>query len=417
MSPVLATSAIGRAVIAYDLPKVPGAQNALQEAGALLDMAAEIEHSLMVQYLYAGFAAVQSAAGQQPNKLLRDIAVEEMGHLLTVTNIRLLLGLEPYLRRQDESPQEGFDPYPFALEPLSAASLAKYVAAESPSENVELEPGDKKAFDDVLTRLKQKSGTLIHRVGLVYMRLFYLFQEDDNSDQEWREASIAAAWGEKWHIADADLVGGDARQSDYIEWEEEENFLGLKVVGKKSVREAIAKVAGQGEGGEQPAVGEPSHFLRFLRLFAAVESEVLSRPVPTMGADDITAEPAVTLTRLFDLRYEMLLVVLQRFFLASGATRKVLRVWCEDEMRLVLAGLYRLIVKHPREAGMDPAAAPAAPYFNMPSSPVPIDDASLLQRYATAKHLSAAMIDLAVSMGVDKSDQAFKRIAAQDAAL
>ncbi|MER8785852.1 ferritin-like protein [Mesorhizobium sp. M1006] len=145
MSPVLATSAIGRAVVAYDLPKVPGAQNALQEAGALLDMAAEIEHSLMVQYLYSGFAVVQSAAGQQPNKLLRDIAVEEMGHLLTVTNIRLLLGLEPYLRRQDESPQEGFDPFPFALEPLSADSLARYVAAESPSENAELAQGDKKA--------------------------------------------------------------------------------------------------------------------------------------------------------------------------------------------------------------------------------------------------------------------------------
>ncbi|WP_210308091.1 ferritin-like domain-containing protein [Mesorhizobium huakuii] len=222
MPPGLATSAIGRAVIAYDLPKVPGAQNALQEAGALLDMAAEIEHSLMVQYLYAGFAAVQSAAGQQPNKLLRDIAVEEMGHLLTVTNIRLLLGLEPYLRRQDESPQEGFDPYPFALEPLSAASLAKYVAAESPSENVELEQGDRKAFDDVLTKLKQKSGALIHRVGLVYMRLFYLFQENDSPDQAWQEAAIAAAWGEKWHIADADLVGGDSRQSDHAEWEEEE---------------------------------------------------------------------------------------------------------------------------------------------------------------------------------------------------
>lgn len=416
-SAIVEANAISRAIIAYKLPRVPGAKSALEEAGALLDIAAEIEHSLMVQYLYSGFAAEQMVAGEKPNSLLREIAIEEMGHLLTVTNLRLMLGLEPYLRRQDESPQQGFDPYPFVLEPLSTASLAKYVAAESPAEDAEMDDKDRSAFERVLDHLGQKNGPLIHRVGLIYMRLFYLLQEDEAADPSWSDAAIASEWGEKWHLQASDIVGNEARQSDHVEWGREADFIGLKMNTLAEARAAIARVAGQGEGGQAPSEQDgdgPSHFLRFLRLFDRVGTAPLSRPVPTLGIDDITAEPAVTLNRLFDIRYEMFLIVLQRFFLAKGAPRVVALDWCKMEMRGVLKNLHGAILKYPRHAGGNPKEEAAAPYFKMPASAVPTDDASLIQRYEIAKAISKALVTAAVALGIDPESKAFSSIAEQD---
>ncbi|MGL4437908.1 MAG: ferritin-like domain-containing protein [Bosea sp. (in: a-proteobacteria)] len=420
VAPVVEANAISRAIIAYKLPRVPDAKSALEEAGALLDMAAEIEHSLMVQYLYSGFAAEQMVAGEKPNSLLREIAIEEMGHLLTVTNLRLMLGLEPYMRRQDESPQQGFDPYPFVLEPLSTASLAKYVAAESPAEDAEMDDKDRAAFRRVLDHLGQQNGPLIHRVGLVYMRLFYLLQEDEAADPSWPEAAIASEWGEKWHLQASDVVGNEVRQSDHIEWGQEADFIGLKVNGLAAARVAIARIAGQGEGGPAPSVSgsdAPSHFLRFLRLFDRVGAAPLSRPVPTLGIDDITAEPAVTLNRLFDIRYEMFLIVLQRFFLAKDGPRVVALDWCKMEMRGVLKNLHGMILKYPRHTDGDPKAAAAAPYFRMPASAVPIDEGSLVQRYDIAKAVSKALVAAAVTLGVNPESKAFSSIAEQDIRL
>lgn len=418
--PVAETDPISRAVVAYNLPRVPGATDAWSEASALLDMAGEIEHALMVQYLYSGFAAEQFVAGEKPNKLLREIAVEEMGHLLTVTNLRLMLGMEPYLRRQDESPQQGFDPYPFVLEPLSIASLAKYVAAESPAEQATMSDADRTAFERVLQHLGQKGGPLIHRVGLIYMRLFYLLQEGEGADPLWPEAAIAGDWGEKWHLSAKDVVGNASRQSDHTEWGKGDEFIGVKMTTLAQARDAIARVAGQGEGGQEPQEGDgdgPSHFLRFLHLFDRVGTKRLSRPVPTLGIDDITAEPAVTLNRLFDIRYEMFLIVLQRFFLAAGAPREVMLEWCKMEMRGVMANLHRLILKCPRHVGGDPKAEAAAPYFRMPASPVPNEEASLVQRYNAAKKVSQALTAAAIELGVDPGDAAFIAIGSQDKTL
>jgi rubrerythrin len=104
----------------------------------LLSMAAEIEHSLMVQYLYAAY----SLGGAQVPPQHRDsvlewqqvvlgIAKEEMGHLVTVQNVLKLLG-GPHLDREDYPSVSSFYPYAFTLEPVSQKSLAKYVVAESP---------------------------------------------------------------------------------------------------------------------------------------------------------------------------------------------------------------------------------------------------------------------------------------------
>ena len=73
------------------------------EAVFLLTAAAEIEHALMVQYLFAAYSVRVEPGGpaelQVVANLLTEIAREEMGHLVTVQNLLHVVGgplnLEP----------------------------------------------------------------------------------------------------------------------------------------------------------------------------------------------------------------------------------------------------------------------------------------------------------------------------------
>src|ERR1700757_1582011 len=74
----------------------------------LLHIAAEIEHALMVQYLYAAYSLGGSEVpvDQQKEVLswqqsILGIAKEEMGHFLTVQNVLRLIGGELNLSRED----------------------------------------------------------------------------------------------------------------------------------------------------------------------------------------------------------------------------------------------------------------------------------------------------------------------------
>jgi hypothetical protein len=65
----------------------------------LLSMAAEIEHSLMVQYLYAAWSlggpavpVAHQADVLTQQRIILGIAKEEMGHLITVQNVLRLVG-------------------------------------------------------------------------------------------------------------------------------------------------------------------------------------------------------------------------------------------------------------------------------------------------------------------------------------
>src|SRR4051795_7201007 len=100
----------------------------------LLQLAAEIEHALLVQYLYAAFSVDPSASGVPATAFadIFDTAKEEMGHLLTVQNVLIALGAAPSLYREDMPADTSFYPFPFMLEPASRSSLAKYVLAEMP---------------------------------------------------------------------------------------------------------------------------------------------------------------------------------------------------------------------------------------------------------------------------------------------
>lgn len=103
----------------------------------LLNVAAEIEHGLMVQYLYCAFSIkprYQGLVGYgAPNTTdIMGIAVQEMQHLGKVNNLLGALGATPVLVREDFPYEPDIIPFRFCLEPMSRQSLAKYVWTESP---------------------------------------------------------------------------------------------------------------------------------------------------------------------------------------------------------------------------------------------------------------------------------------------
>jgi Ferritin-like len=104
----------------------------------LLTVAAEIEHGLMVQYLYAGFSVkpvYQSIAGNGAPSTddLIGIAVQEMQHLGKVNQLLVALGASPVMIREDFPYEPDIIPFRLKLEPMSRASLGKYVWCESPA--------------------------------------------------------------------------------------------------------------------------------------------------------------------------------------------------------------------------------------------------------------------------------------------
>ncbi len=109
------------------------------EAGRLLKEAAEIEHDLMVQYLYAAFSLKPSFAElvgygvPEPTSVL-GVAIQEMQHLRAVNSLLSELGYAPVLSRHDFPEEVSIYPFQFRLEPMSRESLAKYVYCEAPAD-------------------------------------------------------------------------------------------------------------------------------------------------------------------------------------------------------------------------------------------------------------------------------------------
>ncbi|MEO8372126.1 MAG: ferritin-like domain-containing protein, partial [Candidatus Solibacter sp.] len=98
----------------------------------LLHTAAEIEHALLVQYLYAYFTAPAGSKIEWTRNILT-IAIQEMGHLITVQNVLLAMRAPLNLEREDFPFRRGYYPFEFSLDPFSLKTLARYTLAEMPS--------------------------------------------------------------------------------------------------------------------------------------------------------------------------------------------------------------------------------------------------------------------------------------------
>jgi hypothetical protein len=300
----------------------------------LLTIAAQIEHSLMVQYLYAAY----SLGGPQVPQVRREdvsawrqvilgIAKEEMGHLATVQNALRFLGAPLALDREDYPWDSELAPYPFVLERLTRASLAKYIVAESP----EAWPPDVTQDErkEIETLASGYGGTRINRVGVLYSSIISVISKHLPSSVFHPESSpLQASWDE-WGRG----YGKGARGSSIAGTKTTPDVLVLPMASRSEMLAALGAVAEQGEAPGTASAAEPehSHFRRFLEIFRCFPKDASwdpARPLPTNPvAPGLSASEGQTPIRdregglwanIFNLRYRMLLSYLAHSFHAPG---------------------------------------------------------------------------------------------------
>ncbi|MCW1410821.1 MULTISPECIES: ferritin-like domain-containing protein [Rhizobium] len=303
----------------------------------LLHVAAEIEHGLLIQYL---FAAYSLGGPQVPEKerpkvvrwqtILLGIAREEMGHLITVQNLLKLIGGPLNLERDDFPWDLPFYPFPFALEPLSAKLIARYVCIESP----DVWPDHWAAQQKEITKLAFPEGSDgFNRVGLIYGNLKTLLGDKTlmpDSSFHADTLSYQASFDE-WGRGYAGGARGAATPGAATP-----DVLIHTAYSRKTALDALDAIAEQGEAADAISQeNDLSHFERFMELYQEFSAEsgssrlcrpVISNPRVVGDADAvpnttyIAHPPSRHWAELLNLRYRMLLTYLSHTFRISGKT-------------------------------------------------------------------------------------------------
>lgn len=439
------------ALLEIPIPDLREIKNPKVRAEFLLHTAAEIEHALMVQYLYASFSlgppfeqpqTVPSNGIGRANRWRRSllsIAREEMGHLITVQNLLRLIGGTLNFEREDFPFRRDYYPFPFTLEPLSTVSLAKYVAAERPEE---VDP----ALQEIIDLATEGAGMTINRVGVIYALLTSILSRRE-------DVETAAATGDEWdkwvgtidrianvdfqqneqHLRDEDFVQTSGpRQAQAVDWGGDLQLFVRVVQNRQQALEALREIAIQGEGlppGQSAATD--SHFERLKEIFDLFPRAGEWRPARSVGVNpslpQIGSEPtAVTITNvrsqrwaeLFNLRYEILLTSLIHFLESEGplyvtegetkgdrTARGYLHIWTFDEMRRIFK-IGTKLSQLPRHDPADEARAGAP--FTLPATlDLPAGESARWQKHSECFAQCLRMLDEMLQPGSGNEDDPF----------
>jgi hypothetical protein len=388
----------------------------------LLHIAAEIEHGLMVEYLYAAYSLGGPGAAQHEEEVrgwrdaILTIAREEMGHLITVQNLLLLVGGPVSFERQDYPWSSPFYPFVFRLEPLSLESLARYVYAEMPKELTR--PVDKTVRRDVLKLLQPKAPT----VGEVYDRIIRLVGDrqlipDSTFDADsYKYQATWDEWGRGYRPGTHQPYAKDPATPP--PHERKTRVIVAQMATRTEALAALRDVAGQGEA-EHLRPGdkmEDSHFDRFAKMFRAYQAIVKKDPAwspsrrvpenPYAGdaasaprhTTAITSKASMAWAGLFNIRYRMLLSLLTYMYRvprdapASAHLRRapmLARIFGEMYNLKAVAGiLVRLPLGDPAEA------ARAGPPFQMPYTLTPpLPEANFWRLHLDLLAASSELVD------------------------
>jgi hypothetical protein len=371
----------------FDTPVSPH-----ESAVMLLHIGSEIEHALMVQYLYAAYSLnedqVENAQRDQVRRwksLIAEIAREEMGHLATVQNILTLIGGPLCFEREDYplvDPQ--LWPFPLQLEPLTKTSLGKYVLAEMPSDEVLARLNLTEEIDEIKRRVHCEADVRVNRVGKLYGDILELFKEGPMIQGPF----VPGAVEPHPFVATTDI------QADSLPYQVSPGAWGLgqkqilieTAFDRNGATKALSLVSIQGEGpisASDDALREEvrgSHFKRFLKIYREFPDEgagwTPARHVVTNPSTNRDAEAprricgeAEPWAALCNLRYRMLLLYLKHsFYIETPAAhpnhspRAALVSWAFGEM-YNLRSLSEILMSLPLRPGSDTLAGPP---FEMP---------------------------------------------------
>jgi CDGSH-type Zn-finger protein/truncated hemoglobin YjbI len=357
----------------------PEAPFVIEHREALIYMlceAAELEHGIMCQYLYAAFSLKQSQdeglskeeaqAVQRWRKQISHVATQEMLHLSLVQNLLSAIGAAPHLSRPNY-PQPARH-YPagvhLALLPFGDQALRHFMYLERP-EGMDLKDADgMSAFGRALPAMAE--GEIVPRpqdfatVGHLYRSI------------EAGIAHLADKYGEQWLF-----VGPPRAQAtqQHFGWPEL-----IPVTDAASAQRAIDEILEQGEGPR--GQWRDAHFGQFVQILDEFEQLREAnrafdpvRPVAVVNvrpAERDVDVPLVTdpLARqvmdLFNVSYEILLQIVQRFFAHTEETDAQLKALADASVNLmfeVIKPLGDLVTTLP--AGPEYPGRTAGPSFEL----------------------------------------------------
>lgn len=303
----------------------------------LLYIDAEIEHALMVEYLYAAYSL---GGSQVPEKyrqtvqgwqeVILGIAKEEMGHLISVQNVLRLIGAPLNLGRENYPWDTPFYPFPFMLEPLTLDSLAKYVYAESPAD------WTGPVADDIKKRV-EKATISPHRVGELFELILDLLKQPDFISDEVFQANTYP-FQAKWDEWGRGYKGGERGNATGANPKDSPDLLIVPLASRDDAVNALTEIAQQGEACPSVNSENPSHFARFLKIYVEMSeltkegwspsrnvavnpyvefssSEDASQGQVSNQEKDCISNPEAKLwANLFNLRYRMVLHYLMHTF-------------------------------------------------------------------------------------------------------
>jgi hypothetical protein len=343
-----------------------------------LSEAAELEHGLLIQYLFAAFSMkrrvdegitpIQQALMVDWEAAILRVAHEEMYHLASVCNLLAAIGGAPQFGRPN-FPQptktslveeDSYYPFDFQLERFNDSTLYRFAVFELPKGEPPPEPPEPPGMPEAEGIALRAAPDL-----LVYSHVGELYGQ------------ISKGFG---RIPEDDLFIGPKPYQDVEDW-----GLRMKIHVVKdlpSAQKAIEEIVLEGEG--SPGAREGSHYDRFVKIRQAVREERRkdpgfdpARPVVLNpqtrrhrdageGATLITHEVTREVAELFNDIYSSMLLMLIQYYGYGGESapqRAMLRDSCRRMMSAVVRPLAEVLTEMP--ATEDPDGGHAGPGFEI----------------------------------------------------
>ncbi|HUB89902.1 MAG TPA: ferritin-like domain-containing protein [Dyella sp.] len=388
------------------VPRVDHAATPKQDAIGLLMLAAEVEHALMAQYLYAAGSLRSGYA-----RTVAHVAIQEMGHLLTVQNLLLALnGITDegiprliHLGRDTIRRASTRNPLPFILEPISKDALAKFVVVERPWHISDSTVAQ--TVNEIEKHVKLL-GVSANPLYALYAAIRWIFQADDTPDE--LGLSVALGFRPGWHLTDEDFTNVDIIDrlaSTRIEWGSFPDLIVASVQNRAQCLAALDLITAQGEGLRST---QDSHFSSFFSLFQSFENgHVAVRPLPRTPRvpgqkisddptpTDIIDPETITWAELFNQCYELLLLdIAWTLSHEHGEQRVALIGLCTRTMTQVLRPLARDLTNRPLGG---PASGNAGPPYALLNETCPKTRSDFRERYRECIARQRAAIDAITS--------------------
>jgi Ferritin-like len=331
----------------------PEAPFVIEQREALIYMlceAAELEHAIMCQYLFAAFSLKQDQAERLTDeeleavlrwrRLIFHVAAQEMLHLALVQNLLSAIGAAPHLDRPSlPTPAHHYPAgVKLTLLPFGEPALRHFLFLERP-EGMELQGAtgiDDAAVHDAVPLIAESD---IVPQAQDFATIGHLYRSIEHG-----LARLAEKFGER------NLFVGPPRAqatSAYFHWPEL-----IPVTDLASAQQAIETIVEQGEGAR--GHWEDAHFGQFARILDEYRQMTTTNPdfqparrvlfatVRTCG-DESVPRIGAQLTSgcgdLFNVSYEILLQMLGRFFAHTEETDAQLATLANASLTLMLAAI------------------------------------------------------------------------------